>query len=160
VIELRGVSKRFGAVTALEGIDLEARPGEVLGLLGDNGAGKSTLIKILSGFHEPSSGEIRIDGKPVRFRSPREARSLGVETVYQDLGLVEDLSIARNFFLGAELKRWRFALDLDRMNRIAREALVETGVRSGTPRRPCETFREANARPSQSGEPGTSAGAS
>jgi len=99
----RNVSKRFGALTALSGIDLDIRSGEVLGLLGDNGAGKSTFIKILAGAHQPSGGEIRIDGQPTSFASPQEAAARGVATIFQELALSENLSIADNVFLGREL---------------------------------------------------------
>jgi ABC-type sugar transport system ATPase subunit len=99
----RNVSKRFGALTALSGIDLDIRSGEVLGLLGDNGAGKSTFIKILAGAHQPSGGEIRIDGQPASFASPQEAAARGVATIFQELALSENLSIADNVFLGREL---------------------------------------------------------
>jgi ABC-type sugar transport system ATPase subunit len=99
----RNVSKRFGAFTALSGIDLDIRSGEVLALLGDNGAGKSTFIKILAGAHQPSGGEIRIDGQPASFASPQEAAARGVATIFQELALSENLSIADNVFLGREL---------------------------------------------------------
>ncbi|MBN9022137.1 MAG: sugar ABC transporter ATP-binding protein [Rhizobiales bacterium] len=92
-IELRGVSKHFGSVIALRDIDIKVYPGQVHCLLGDNGAGKSTLIKILSGVHQPTHGEILIDGVPVRFRSPRDAAEYGVATVFQDLGMIPLMSI-------------------------------------------------------------------
>jgi simple sugar transport system ATP-binding protein len=135
VLRLRGVTRRFGAVTAIEGIDLDLYPGETLGLMGDNGAGKSTLIKVLSGFHEPSEGTLTFDGRTVSLDSPRAARELGIETVYQDLGLVDDLSIARNFFLGREPRRLGgLLIDERRMNAIAGRALSEAGVRVRDPR--------------------------
>src|ERR1700719_5395711 len=93
ILEMNGISKTFGAVTALVDVSIKLRQGEVLALVGDNGAGKSTLIKILSGFHHPDSGTIVYQGKEVRFRSPRDARAQGIETVYQDLALINDLSI-------------------------------------------------------------------
>ena len=102
LVEMRGIVKRFDGVEALAGVDFAVGYQEVVGLLGDNGAGKSTLIKILTGVYPPDAGEIYFEGRPVRFRSPREARALGIETVYQDLALVEMMSIARNFFLGRE----------------------------------------------------------
>ena len=93
------IAKRFGAVTALDGVSLTLRRGEILGILGDNGAGKSTLMKILTGYHAPTSGQLVIDGNPVALRSVDHARSLGIECVYQDLALVGGLSIAHNMFL-------------------------------------------------------------
>jgi simple sugar transport system ATP-binding protein len=102
LVEVRGVSKYFGNVVALEDISMSVRAGEVLCLLGDNGAGKSTLIKILSGVHAPDRGEMRIDGEPVRFGSPRDALNAGIATAYQDLAMIPLLSISRNFFLGSE----------------------------------------------------------
>jgi simple sugar transport system ATP-binding protein len=103
VIEMRGISKYFGAVTALEGVDLRLKQGEVLGIVGDNGAGKSTLMKILSGLYTPDRGQILIEGKPVIFHSPKDARKAGIEMVYQDLALAGNLSIYENIFLGREL---------------------------------------------------------
>lgn len=132
IIEARGVSKRFAGVAALEGVSLEVGAGEVVCLLGDNGAGKSTLIKILSGVHEPSEGQLLVDGLPVRFREPRDARAAGISTVHQYGGTVPLMSIARNFFLGAELtKGWGpfRRLDLDRMNEVALAQIRSLGVR-------------------------------
>jgi ABC-type sugar transport system ATPase subunit len=99
----RNLSKRFGALTALSGVDLDIRSGEVLALLGDNGAGKSTFIKILAGAHQPSGGEIWIEGQEVSFGSPQDAAARGVATIFQELALSENLSIADNVFLGREL---------------------------------------------------------
>ncbi|TPJ97419.1 sugar ABC transporter ATP-binding protein [Mesorhizobium sp. B2-5-9] len=101
----RNIAKRFGALTALANVDLEIRPGEVLALLGDNGAGKSTFIKILAGAHPPSDGELLIEGNAVAFFSPKDAASSGIATIFQELALSENLSIAENVFLGRELKR-------------------------------------------------------
>ncbi|MEW6229830.1 MAG: ATP-binding cassette domain-containing protein [Bacillota bacterium] len=126
-----GLCKRFGRVTALEGVDITIERGTVIGLVGDNGAGKSTLIKILTGVYRPDEGELRFEGSPVEFASPKDARRLGVETVYQDLALVEDMSISRNFFLGAEPQR-KFGpfrlLDAAAMRRITREVLTDIGI--------------------------------
>ena len=105
LVEMTGIEKRFGPVTALEGVDLSVGPAEVVGLLGDNGAGKSTLIKILAGAMRPSAGAIRFKGEAVRFRSTRDAIDAGIETIYQDSALVEQMSIARNLFLGREPTR-------------------------------------------------------
>ena len=102
VLQARGITKSYGHVQALRGVDLELYNGEVLGLVGDNGAGKSTLIKILSGAVQPDSGEILVDGRPVQLRSPVEARHHGIETVYQDLAVVPMMDIAENLFLGRE----------------------------------------------------------
>ncbi len=103
LLAVRDLSKRFGALTALSGIDLDIRAGEVLALLGDNGAGKSTFIKILAGAHEPSGGELLLEGKPVTFASPQDAADHGIATIFQELALSENLSIAENVFLGREL---------------------------------------------------------
>lgn len=103
VIEAQGISKHFGNVVALENVDFEAYPREILALLGDNGAGKSTLIKILSGALRPDTGTIKIHGREVEFHGPRDAREHGIETVYQDLALAPDLDVAANLFLGREI---------------------------------------------------------
>ena len=102
ILQLEDISKFFGPVIALGGVTLRLRRGEVHCLLGDNGAGKSTLIKTLAGVHSPDKGEYLIDGKPVRFASPRQALDAGIGTVYQDLALVPLMSVARNFFMGRE----------------------------------------------------------
>jgi fructose transport system ATP-binding protein len=105
VVEARALVKRYGHVTALDGTDFELRAGEILAVIGDNGAGKSTLIKALSGALVPDSGELLLDGRVVRFRSPMDARRAGIETVYQDLAVAPAMSIAENLFLGRELRR-------------------------------------------------------
>jgi D-xylose transport system ATP-binding protein len=107
-LAVSGATKRFGAVLALDGVDLEARRGQVLALLGDNGAGKSTLIKCISGVHRLDEGVIEMDGQPITIHSPSQARSLGIETVYQDLALFDNLGPAANFYAGRELAgpRW------------------------------------------------------
>jgi fructose transport system ATP-binding protein len=104
VMEARGLVKRYGHVTALDGSDFELHAGEILAVIGDNGAGKSTLIKILSGATSPDDGEIILDGNSVNFRNPMDARRAGIETVYQDLALAPAMSIAENLFLGRELR--------------------------------------------------------
>jgi simple sugar transport system ATP-binding protein len=101
-LKLRGISMNFGAIQALENVALDVSPGEVLGLMGDNGAGKSTLVKIVAGNFRPSSGEIRIDDAPVEFHKPRDAQRRGIEVVYQDLALCDNLTAASNVFLGRE----------------------------------------------------------
>jgi D-xylose transport system ATP-binding protein len=107
-LSVRGATKRFGAVVALDGVDLDVHRGEVLALLGDNGAGKSTLIKCVTGVHRLDSGSVRLDGRPVDPGSPAAARALGVETVYQDLALFDNLDPAANFYAGREIAapRW------------------------------------------------------
>lgn len=105
VLEARGLVKRYGHVTALDGADFELREGEILAVIGDNGAGKSTLIKALSGAIIPDSGDIYLDGKQVHFRSPIDARKNGIETVYQDLAVAPAMTIAENLFLGREILR-------------------------------------------------------
>jgi simple sugar transport system ATP-binding protein len=104
LLELRAVSKHFGPVRALQPTDLTIAPAEAVGLIGDNGAGKSTLVKILSGVFPPTSGSILVDGQPVAFRSPHDARAAGIEMIYQDLALCGDLDVASNIFLGRELR--------------------------------------------------------
>lgn len=104
-IEMRGISKYFGAVTALEDVSLRIEKGEVLGVVGDNGAGKSTLMKVLSGLHAPNKGDILIEGRPATFHSPKDARNAGIEMVYQDLALAGNLSIYENIYLGREQTR-------------------------------------------------------
>jgi fructose transport system ATP-binding protein len=105
ILEARGLVKRFGHVVALDQADFELYPGEILAIIGDNGAGKSTLIKTLSGAIQPDEGEVYLDGDAVQFRSPRDARRAGIETVYQDLAVAPALDIASNIFLGREQRR-------------------------------------------------------
>jgi simple sugar transport system ATP-binding protein len=131
VMELLGVSKQFLGITAVRDVSLAIRPAEVTCLLGDNGAGKSTLIKIMSGVHRPSAGEIRVDGNPVIMSSPRTAQALGIGTVHQDDGALPLMSVARNFFLGREpVKGWGPARRIDRKqaNQIALEQLTALGI--------------------------------
>lgn len=105
VLQARGLTKRYGHVTALDGADFDLYPGEILAVIGDNGAGKSTLIKALSGALIPDEGEIHLDGKPVKFHGPSDARKQGIETVYQDLAVAPAMSIAENLFLGREIRK-------------------------------------------------------
>ncbi|WP_433793192.1 ATP-binding cassette domain-containing protein [Actinoplanes sp. CA-252034] len=105
VLQAKGLTKRYGRVVAIDGSDLELLPGEILAVIGDNGAGKSSLIKALSGALLPDSGEILLDGQPVHFRNPMEARAAGIETVYQTLAVAPGLDIADNLFLGREQRR-------------------------------------------------------
>jgi len=122
--------KAFGHITALDGVSMHVAYGETLGILGDNGAGKSTLIKILTGYHQPDSGRVFVDGLPVDLASVSRARALGIECVYQDLALVNGLSIYHNMFLNRELLRpWPFRLlDHAEMRRRAERALADIGV--------------------------------
>jgi fructose transport system ATP-binding protein len=146
VLEARNLAKRYGHVTALEGADFELRTGEILAVIGDNGAGKSTLIKALAGALTPDSGEIRLDGRPVHFRNPIDARRAGIETVFQDLAVAPAMSIAENLFLGREIRRTGFAgsilrmLDKKRMleESTAHLADLKIGIRSMT--QPVETL--------------------
>jgi simple sugar transport system ATP-binding protein len=131
VLEMSHISKSFGPVTALVDVSIKLRQGEVLALVGDNGAGKSTLIKILSGFHQPDTGTITAKGQPIRFSSPREARAQGIETVYQDLAMIGDLSVYHNMFLGREYHK-RFLglnlLDNAKMRDLAQTYLDTLGI--------------------------------
>jgi len=104
LFELNNITMNFGNVVAIQGVVFEVARGEIVGLVGDNGAGKSTLVKVMNGFYSPDEGEMRFNGSQVKFGSPRDARSVGIETVYQDLALIPALSMWRNFFLGRELK--------------------------------------------------------
>ncbi len=127
-LRVENLKKQFGPFIALGGVDLEIYPGEVHALLGDNGAGKSTLIKTLAGVHQPSGGQIYVEGKPVNFRSPRDASSAGIGTVYQDLALNQLMSITRNFFMGREIKGPLGTLKMDEMNKIAHDEMLKIGI--------------------------------
>ena len=105
ILQARGIVKRFGHVEALRGVDFDAHAGEITALIGDNGAGKSTLVKILSGVYGPTDGTLLVDGQPVRFGSPSDAHALGIETVYQDLSVCQDLTPSANMFMGREAVR-------------------------------------------------------
>ena len=100
LLQLRGVQKRFPGVHALKGVDFEVRSSEVHAILGENGAGKSTLIKIMAGVHKPDAGELLFEGRPVELRNPRDAQALGIDTIYQELSLYPELSVAENIFMG------------------------------------------------------------
>jgi ABC-type sugar transport system ATPase subunit len=129
VLRVENISKRFGPVIALRNVNLHLRKGEVLGLLGDNGAGKSTLMKIISGFHKPDDGRIVVKGEETELRSVVHARSLGIDCVYQDLALINELSVTQNMFLKREKVLKPIPLLAGRaMKREAREALDEIGV--------------------------------
>jgi fructose transport system ATP-binding protein len=134
ILTARGLVKRYGRVTALDHADFDLYPGEVLAVIGDNGAGKSSLIKAISGAVHPDEGEMTLEGKPIHFRSPMEARDAGIETVYQNLALSPALSIADNMFLGREIRKpgfmgsWFRMLDRKAMETKARDKLTELGL--------------------------------
>ena len=133
VVELLEISKTYGEVDVLENVTLSLGAGEVVALIGDNGAGKSTLVKIVSGYLKPTSGRMKVGGQEVRFESPREARRRGIETVYQDLALIGQLSLWRNFFLGQELRRKSRGvrvLNRSAMRKICLERLQDFGLES------------------------------
>jgi simple sugar transport system ATP-binding protein len=131
ILELIGIEKHFGPVIALAGVSFDIRPGECHCLLGDNGAGKSTFIKVMSGVWWPSAGEIRLDGQPVRFETPRDAMGAGIATVYQDLAMIPLMSVTRNFWMGREPTRrvgpFRF-IDFKHANSVAAEEMRKMGI--------------------------------
>jgi simple sugar transport system ATP-binding protein len=128
VLRVEHISKRYGAVTALIDINMHLRRGEVLGLIGDNGAGKSTLLKILCGFQPPTTGHIFLEGEEIALKSVDQARSLGIDAVYQDLALVNQLTVYHNMFLNREQVRWPL-LNNRAMRKEARKRLDEMGIR-------------------------------
>jgi simple sugar transport system ATP-binding protein len=131
LLRLEGVGKNYGAVSALEGVDLEVNAGQITCVLGDNGAGKSSFIKILSGVHHHDAGEVLLDGEEVTFKSPRDALDRGIATVYQDLAVVPLMSVWRNFWLGDEPHRgiWPIRwVDIPKAKRIAKEELLKMGI--------------------------------
>ena len=146
ILSVRGMSKRFGGVQALEGVSFDLAPGEVLALAGDNGAGKSTLIKCISGVHQPDEGEVRYKSEPVTLANPSEARRLGIETIYQDLALADNLDVGANVFLGREPEKRVFgflpAIDRRRMRDAAHDVLktLEIEIPPGKLTRPVRTL--------------------
>lgn len=134
LVKMVGISKRFGAIRALENANFEVYPEEVVALVGDNGAGKSTLVRILAGIYSPTKGEIFFEGKRVSISSPEVAEKLGIEAVHQGFGLVDTMSIARNVFLGREptIKKGKFFrfLDLERMRQESNKILQTIGAKS------------------------------
>jgi len=128
LLECRGVSKAFGAVQALYRVDFEVKTGEVMALVGDNGAGKSTLIKGVAGIHPFDEGEVLFEGKPVHISGPRDSARLGIEVVYQDLALADNLDVAANMFLGRERTRSAFVLDESSMEHAAQKTLESLSV--------------------------------
>jgi simple sugar transport system ATP-binding protein len=143
LLQADGLSKYYGNIVALKDVSVHVNAGEVTCLLGDNGAGKSTFIKILSGVHQPDEGRVLVDGEPVEFASPRDARAKGIATVYQDLAMVPLMSVWRNFFLGAEPRKglgpvkW---FDSARAKRIVRKELREMGIDIRDPDQPVGTL--------------------
>src|SRR5215207_485303 len=128
LLSLRGVEKHFGAVRALVGVNLDVPAGTVTALVGDNGAGKTVLTKCIGGIHEPDAGAISWAGRPVRIRSPRDAAELGIEIVYQDLALCDNLDVVQNMFLGRERLRLGVLLDEDDMEAAAATTLASLNV--------------------------------
>lgn len=146
LLSAHGLSKRFGGVQALHDVSFDLRPGEVLALAGDNGAGKSTLIKCVSGVHQPDEGNVIFKGEPVNLANPREARMLGIETIYQDLALADNLDVGANVFLGREPTKHYLglvpAIDRRRMRDVAQDVLktLEIEIPEGKLTRPVRTL--------------------
>ncbi|BER92636.1 ATP-binding cassette domain-containing protein [Thermatribacter velox] len=140
LVRMVNIHKWFGRVYALRGVDFEVRRGETVGLIGDNGAGKSTLIKILSGYHQADQGEIYFEGQKVRIRSPKDARILGIETVYQEQALAPNLSISRNIFMGREPVRKLGIIDKKVMDKESMQALANLGLKLRSPDLPVITL--------------------
>src|SRR5215475_1581709 len=141
ILRVEHISKNYGIVTALTDVNMRLERGEVLGLIGDNGAGKSTLLKILCGFQPPTSGRIVLEGRPVTFKSVDHARSLGIDAVYQDLALVNQLTVFQNMFLNREKIRWPLPLVRNPiMRREARQHLDEMGVQIPSVNAPVATL--------------------
>jgi simple sugar transport system ATP-binding protein len=142
VLSVRGIEKSFGGVHALRGVSFDLHRGEIIGLLGDNGAGKSTLVKCIAGTHAPDAGEIIVDGQPVTIHHPDQARALGIETVFQELALVDTLDVSANLFLGREtVRRSPFGwLDRRRMERETAEILDRLQIRIPSLRAPVGTL--------------------
>jgi D-xylose transport system ATP-binding protein len=130
ILQIRKLNKSFGPVHVLHDVDFDVYPGEVTALVGDNGAGKTTLIKCIAGIYGMDSGEAVFEGKPVTFNDPRVATGLGIEFVYQDLALADNLDITQNMFLGREIRRFRTWLEDGEMERQARETLAGLAVRT------------------------------
>jgi D-xylose transport system ATP-binding protein len=128
LLELRGITKTFGSVQALDDVDFDVRPGEVMALVGDNGAGKSTLIKCVAGTHTPDSGDVFFEGKEVQIHGPKDASRLGIEVVYQDLALCDNLDVVQNMYLGREEHNWFQQLNEPRMEQRTAETLKSLAV--------------------------------
>jgi len=130
VLEVKNITKKFGAVKALDDVSFSINAGSITGLIGDNGAGKSTTIKILSGIFEPTEGTLELDGSPIRMNSPVDARAQGIETVHQSLALIEEFDVGENFYLGREISKFgplRIAQSA-KMNRQAEESMKSLGI--------------------------------
>jgi len=140
ILKMVGIDKWFGKVHALRGVNFEVRKAEAVGLVGDNGAGKSTLIKIISGYHRSDGGKIYFEGNEVKIRSTKDARTLGIETVYQEQALAPDLSISRNIFMGREPCRILGFIKKNVMNKESMEALVSIGLHLRSPEIPISTL--------------------
>ncbi len=150
LLTLRGIQKSFGAVHVLRGVDLDVRPGRVTALVGDNGAGKSTLIKGIAGIHPFDEGEYEFDGAPVKVHGPKDSNALGIEVVYQDLALCDNLDVVHNMFLGREITKGGL-IDEDTMERRARETLDGLSVRTlASVRTHVSACPVVSARPSRS----------
>jgi simple sugar transport system ATP-binding protein len=144
VLELRGVTVRFGSVPALSGVSMSLRAGEVTCVLGENGSGKSTLVAVVSGVQRTAEGQLLVDGRPVRFRSPRQARAQGIATVWQDLAIAPLMSVWRNFFLGVEPTRgfWPVRrLDVGRAEEVTVRAMARVGVLGLDPGQPASALQ-------------------
>lgn len=136
LLELKGIVKRFGSIVALNKVDFHVGYGEVVGLVGDNGAGKSTLAKIIVGYHQPDEGKMFFEGREVRFRSPADARRLGIEIVYQDMALVPYMNVYRNLFLNREIYRrigFIKILDKKKMKELTKKLLEDIGIKRRDP---------------------------
>lgn len=135
LLEMKNISKNFGAVQALKGVNLSIKRGEILGLVGDNAAGKSTLMKILTGIHRADQGTIFLNNRKVDIKNPHDSRKLGIEMIYQDFGLAPNLNIVDNIFLGREIRKSLFfikILDRRKEEQLARKALNKTNIRIGS----------------------------
>jgi len=130
VLRAQGITKRFGSIVAIDDINVRFLPHQITGIVGDNGAGKSTFVKIISGVEKPTSGQLFLEGQAVVFHSARDARRVGIEAVHQDLGLVDSMSVARNFFLGAEPRKHGIFLDIQKMRSETQRWLYEFGLRN------------------------------